>query len=91
MLTRLRSATVAAPVAAAAAAVLLLLLFVRLDLILWGGKGRKGLVNWFKDLGEVWDAELVGMEKDKEKRRARNTKYENKFNNIDRRGGVCNF
>ena len=42
MLTRLRSATVAAPVAAAAAAVLLLLLFVRLDLILWGGKGRKG-------------------------------------------------
>jgi len=43
MLARLRSATAAAPaVAAAAAPVLLLLLFVRLDLILWGGKGRKG-------------------------------------------------
>ena len=44
MLAHLRSATVAAP--AVAAAVLLLLLFVHLDLILWGGKGRKGgLVN----------------------------------------------
>jgi len=61
----------------------------------WKKGGRGGLVELiqgFGERGEVWDAELVGMEKDRRRKknaRARvNMKYENKFTNIDRRGGA---